>query len=142
MTEGMTVVRDSKSPAIFASGRCAVERKPDGEFLVRNTLSLARYPAGVFETLKERAALHPNRILYRESDSKGIVDELTFGQAYTAARKIGRSFLDLGAGAERPVALICDNSIRMAIAILGCYAAGVPVAPISPSYSKVSSDFS
>jgi feruloyl-CoA synthase len=140
MNEATMALRDT-GPAIFAGSRCVIDRKPSGEFLVRNTLPLAKYPAGVFETLKEQAALYPNRMLYRESDSRGIVDELTFGQAYSAARKIGKTFLDLGASAERPVALICDNSIRMAIAVLGCYAAGVPVAPISPSYSKVSSDF-
>ncbi|MGH6752036.1 MAG: AMP-binding protein, partial [Bradyrhizobium sp.] len=61
--------------------------------------------------------------------------------AYFLACKIGRFYLELGASQERPVALIAENSIQTAIAILGCYAAGVPVAPISPSYSKLSSDY-
>jgi feruloyl-CoA synthase len=140
MNQAMTAMPGT-DPAIFAGSRCVIDAMPDGAFVVRNTLALRPYPSGVFQVLKQRATLHPKRILYRESDAAGIVDELTFEQAFNAALKIGSSFLQLGASAERPVALISDNCIRMAIAVLGCYAAGVPIAPISPSYSKLSSDF-
>jgi feruloyl-CoA synthase len=141
MPKAIATLEADKTLSLFAESKCEVETLLEGVFIVRNTRALEKYPVGVFETLEKRATLHPNRILYRESDYDGIVGELTFGQAYDLAKKIGGSFLSLGASPERPVALLCENSIRTAITIIGCYAAGVPVAPISPSYSKLSQDF-
>jgi feruloyl-CoA synthase len=36
--------------------------------------------------------------------------------------------------------VLSSNSIEHALVTLGCYTAGVPVAPISPAYSLISSD--
>jgi feruloyl-CoA synthase len=130
-----------RAPPIFASPPCEAVSLPEGGFVIRSSLPAETYPAGVFEVLGARAREHPERVLYRESDHDGIVGELTFGEAYDLAQRAGKSFLALGATQERPIALVADNSIRAAIAILGCYGAGVPVAPISPAYSKLSTDF-
>src|SRR5260221_1024204 len=127
--------------AIFGSAPCDVDRLPNGGFVVRSSLPAAPHPEGIFEVLRKRAELHGSRILYRESDHDGIAPELTFVQAYDLARRVGKTLLELGASAERPVALLAENSIPAAVVILGCYAAGVPVAPVSTSYSKLSSDF-
>jgi feruloyl-CoA synthase len=137
----MTTARDQRQRTIFDSAPCAVIHLPSGGFVVRSSLPAAPHPEGVFEVLRKRAELHGSRVLYRESDCDGITDELTFGQAYKLALRLGETLRNLGASAERPVALLAENSIPAAVVILGCYAAGVPVAPISPSYSKLSSDF-
>jgi feruloyl-CoA synthase len=137
----MTTARLAHARPVFASPPCDVDWLPDGGFVVRSSLAATAYPAGVFEVLGERARQHPERVLYRESDHDGIVGELTYGQAYDLAQRVGKTFLALGATQERPIALVADNSLRAAIAILGGYAAGVPVAPISPAYSRLSTDF-
>ena len=128
------------SRRLFADAPCSSIPTPDGGLVVRNSLPASDHVDGIYEILKRRAGLQGDQVLYFESDHDGIVGQLTFRQAYDAARRIGRTFLELGAGSERPVALLADNSIQAAIVILGCYAAGVPVAPISTSYSKLSTD--
>jgi feruloyl-CoA synthase len=125
----------------FSNSPCHVERLAAGSFVVRSSLPQAPYPDSVIAVLKARAEQSGDQVLFRESDAGAIVGELNCRDAYVLACKIGRIYLELGACEERPVALIAENSIRTAIAILGCYAAGVPVAPISPSYSKLSSDY-
>jgi feruloyl-CoA synthase len=127
--------------ALFADAPCTMVPAADGAFVLRSSLELAPHKNGIYEILKQRAAEQPDKVLYFESDRDGIVGQLTFGQAYDSARRIGRTFLELGASLERPVALVADNSIQAAVAILGCYAAGVPVAPISTSYSRLSTDY-
>jgi feruloyl-CoA synthase len=125
----------------FSNSRCEVERRPDGQLVLRSSLPQAPYPDSVIAALKARAELSGDEVLFREADAGEITGELNCRDAYFLACKIGRIYLELGASQERPVALIAENSIQTAIAILGCYAAGVPVAPISPSYSKLSSDY-
>jgi feruloyl-CoA synthase len=127
--------------AAFSNSPCELERRPGGQFVLRSSLPQATYPDSVMSVLKARAELSGDAVLFREADAGGITDELNFSDAYFLACKIGRIYLELGASQQRPVALIAENSIQTAVAILGCYAAGVPVAPISPSYSKLSSDF-
>lgn len=125
----------------FSNSPCDVVRLPAGNLVLRSSLPLGPYPDSVIAALKTRAELSGDQVLFRESDAGGIAGELSCRDAYLLACKIGRIYLELGASEERPVALIAENSIKTAIAILGCYAAGVPVAPISPSYSKLSSDY-
>lgn len=125
----------------FSNSPCELEQLPGGSFVVRSMLPLGPYPASVIAVLKARAELSGDEILFRESNEHGIIGEISYRDAYRQACKIGRTYLALGASGERPVALLAENSIKTAIAILGCYAAGVPVSPISPSYSKMSSDF-
>jgi feruloyl-CoA synthase len=134
------IAAGERAISAFSNSPCEVERRPGGQLVLRSSLPQAPYPDSLIAALKARAELSANDVLFREVDSSGVADELSVGDAYFLACKIGRLYLELGASQERPVALIAENSIKSAIAILGCYAAGVPVAPISPSYSKLSSD--
>lgn len=144
----MKSVGSSKTAALkreitsfFSNSSCEVERRPNGEMLLRSSLPHATYPDSVVSVLRARAERLGSEVLFREKDVRGVAEELSVGDAYFLACKIGRVYRELGASQERPVALVAENSIRTAICILGCYAAGVPVAPISPSYSKLSSDY-
>lgn len=137
----MFVLNLPRSQAAFAQAPCDVEQIRGGGFVARCSLAEGTYPDGVFALLEQRALTNPDQILFRESAREGIVGELTFGEAHDLALRVGRTLRELGASAERPVVLLAENSIRAAIAILGCHAAGVPVAPISAAYSKLSNDF-
>ncbi len=127
--------------SLFAAAPCERVTLPDGSFILRNSIAPAPHLEGVYEILKRRAEREGEAVLFLESDRGGIVGRLTFAEAYHLARRIGRTLLDLGAGTERPVMLLAENSIQTAAVILGCFAAGVPVAPISTSYSKLPTDY-
>ena len=137
----MAAAGGRSTASAFSNSPCDVDRLPAGNLVLRSSLPLAPYPDSVIAALKARAELSGDQVLFRESDAGGIAGELSCRDAYLFACKIGRIYLELGASEQRPVALIAENSLQAAIAILGGYAAGVPVAPISPAYSKLSSDY-
>ena len=56
-------------------------------------------------------------------------------------RRIAQALLERGLNAEKPVAILSDNSIDHALLALGAMHVGIPVAPISPAYSLMSKDF-
>lgn len=91
----------------------------------------------LLERWAERA---PTRTFLAERDGSGW-RTLDYGSAWRAALGVGSALLELGARPERPVAIVSGNSIAHALVQLGAMQVGVPVAPISPAYSLVSTTF-
>ncbi|HEY1230944.1 MAG TPA: feruloyl-CoA synthase, partial [Ramlibacter sp.] len=73
--------------------------------------------------------------------SLGDWQRITYAQALQAARSIGQALIDRGLSADRPVAILSENSLEHALLALGCLYAGVPHCPVSPAYSTVSQDY-
>lgn len=82
----------------------------------------------------------PERTFLAERDGDGW-RTLDYTSAWSATLRIGSALLELGATADRPVAILSPNSIAHALVQLGAMQVGVPVAPISPAYSLSSTTF-
>lgn len=91
----------------------------------------------LLERWAERA---PARTFLAERDGDGW-RTLDYAAAWSSARRIGSALLELGARADRPVAILSPNSIAHALVQLGAMQVGVPVAPISSAYSLSSTTF-
>ena len=57
--------------------------------------------------------------------------EISYGQALARAESVAQWLIDQGLGAGDSVMVLSANSLEHAQITLGCYTAGVPVAPIS-----------
>lgn len=57
-------------------------------------------------------------------------------------RAVAQWFISNGFDQSKPVMILSSNSINQAILTFGAMMAGVPVAPVSPPYSLISTDFS
>jgi feruloyl-CoA synthase len=66
---------------------------------------------------------------------------LSYQEAWSTARNIAQGLLNRGLSAERPVAILSENSLEHALLALGCLLAGVPFVPTSPPYSLISVDY-
>ncbi|AMM25336.1 feruloyl-CoA synthase [Variovorax sp. PAMC 28711] len=66
---------------------------------------------------------------------------VSYAQALQHARRIGQALLDRGLNADRPLAILSENSIEHALLALGGLYVGVPHCPVSPPYSVISQDF-
>ena len=66
---------------------------------------------------------------------------LRWGEALAAARAIAQALIDRGLGPSRPLMVLSGNSIEHAQLMLGALLAGVPIAPLSPAYALLSTDF-
>src|SRR5919107_1388948 len=66
---------------------------------------------------------------------------LRYGEARTRARGVAQALLDRGLEPERPILILAENGIDHAVVMLGAMLAGVPVAPVSTAYARLSRDF-
>ena len=105
--------------------------------------ALQPFPDRMTDRLLHWAAANPDQPLYAQRDPArgGEWRYLRFGQALQAARSIGQALLDRGLNAERPLAILSENSLEHAMLALGAMLAGVPFCAVSPAYSLVSQDF-
>lgn len=119
----------------------SVERRADGSILVRSNHAPGDGPRSIAHLLKEKAEAHPDRPWMRQREpNHGPWRTVTYGEALAAAEGIAQALLDRGLTADDSVMVLSANSIEHALVTLGCYTAGVPVAPISPAYSLISTD--
>ena len=125
----------------FAEPAVTVETLPQGGMILRSPLPLGRYPRCLGELLRGWAERDPARVFLAERDGAGGWRRLSYGEAWQAARAIGQALLERGLGPARPVMILSDNGIDHALLMLGGLQVGVPVAPVSTAYSRLSQDF-
>ncbi|MFN3584329.1 AMP-binding protein [Phenylobacterium sp.] len=118
-----------------------VERRADGSYLIRSNHPPGEGPRSIAHLLADRAGQHPDRpYILQRAPGHGPWVGVTYGEALAAAEGIAQSLLDLGLTPADSVMVLSANSVEHALVMLGCYTAGIPVAPISPAYSLMSTD--
>jgi feruloyl-CoA synthase len=132
-------------PVRLGAADVTVERRTDGVIMLRSPHALGNYPAQLTERLAFWASIAPDRVLFAKRDPAarraGGWRTVTYREALDAARRIGAALLRRDLTAERPVMILSGNDIEHALLGLGANYVGVPVAPVSPAYSLVSTDF-
>jgi feruloyl-CoA synthase len=123
----------------LAPATVQVERK-NGNVYLRSPQKLAPYARCVTEWLVQWSDKAPERPFLAERKGDGW-KKLSYRETYGAVRRIAQALLELDLNAERPVAILSDNSVDHALLALGAMHVGIPVAPISPAYSLMSKDF-
>src|SRR5690348_5854506 len=122
----------------LAPAKVGVERRGASIYL-RSPQKLAPYGRCITEWLVRWSDNAPERTFLAERKGEGW-RKISYREAYGAARRIGQALLERGLNAERPVAILSDNSIDHALLALGAMHVGIPAAPISPAYSLMSQD--
>jgi feruloyl-CoA synthase len=124
----------------YAPAEVNVEKRADGATILRSPQALKPYARAVGDWLLHWYERAPDRTFIAERRGDGW-RRVSYRDALSDARRIGQALLNLGLNAERPVAILSDNSVDHALLALGAMHVGVPVAPISPAYSLMSKDF-
>src|SRR5688572_28753825 len=124
----------------LAPAKVEVEKRADGSQLLRSPQQLAPYARCVTEWLVQWSDRAPERTFLAERN-KDSWRKLSYREAYGAVRRVAQALLERGLNAEKPVAILSDNSIDHALLALGAMHVGIPAAPISPAYSLMSKDF-
>ncbi len=122
------------SPVRFA-------RRADGCLLVTPEGRLGAYPRRMTERLEHWAAVAPERTLIARRGPDGDWRRISYGTMLGRVRAVGQALLDRGLSAERPLAMLSGNCLDQAVLTLAALHVGVPVAPVSPSYSLLAKDF-
>ncbi|WP_026201745.1 feruloyl-CoA synthase [Bradyrhizobium sp. WSM2793] len=138
----MTVAPHGDAASLFATPRTVAEHRADGSIVLRSPEPLRDGARCVGDWLEQWARQTPDTIFFAE---RGHVDApwitVTYGQALRQVRAAASWILAQGLSAERPLAILSDNSIDHALLALAAQHVGVPSAAISPAYSLMSKDF-
>src|SRR5688572_11035116 len=119
----------------------SIEKTPDGTYYVRSNHPPGEGPRSIAHLLADKAAAHPDRpYILQRAPGHGPWQGVTYGEAKRAADGVAQWLLDHGLTGADSVMVLSANSVEHALVMLGCYTAGVPIAPISPAYSLISSD--
>ena len=137
----MTDTKPPFSPLPQKHPATDVERREDGSILIRSRHRPADVPPNLAAIFRERSEAHPDRLfLLQRQPGHGPWTGVSWGEARTSADSIAQWLIDRGFGADDPVMVISGNSLEHGLLMLGCYTAGVPIAPVSAAYSLMSQD--
>ncbi|UWU92226.1 feruloyl-CoA synthase [Bradyrhizobium sp. CB1015] len=138
----MTVASHGDVAGLFATPRTVAERRPDGSIVLRSPEPLGESARCTGDWLERWAQQRPDAIFLAE---RGNVEmpwtTVTYAQALRKVRAAASWILAQNLSAERPLAILSDNSIDHALLALAAQHVGVPSAAISPAYSLMSKDF-
>ncbi len=134
-------VKQRPRRALFAEAAVIAERLPGGAMVLRSPYAVGEIPRSLGRLLESWAGRAPDRAFLVQRDASGGWRRVGYREALASARAIGQALLDRGLGPERPVMILSDNGIEHALLALGAMHVGVPVAPVSTAYSRLSQDF-
>lgn len=119
-------------PVNFGPMDCAITLGADGSQRVTPRTPLPALSASLCEVLSQRADRHPDRVFLAQRRADGSWETATYQQIKQRSDAIAQSLLDRRIDRDRAVLILSPNSIEFAEMVLGCMAAQIPVAPVSP----------
>lgn len=111
-----------------------IERE-DGCVIVQNRIPLAERPVNLCGWLHQHGAGVPDKPFLLERNPPDQWEGLTFARALKNVNRISNGLLSLGLNTSRPVAILSQNCIKMALFQLAAMQIGIAVTPISYAYS-------
>ena len=125
----------------FANARLEVERRASGEMILRSPHQLEPYPNQLGFYLRRWAKEKPGALFLAERASNGSWRKVSYSEMLGVVEALGQAFIDRRMTVERPLMVLSENSIDLAMMTLASMYVGVPVVPVSPAYSLMSQDF-
>jgi feruloyl-CoA synthase len=118
---------------------------PDRTFLAERTMRGERGESAGRQPLAERRERDEftgpaERDDRSGRESRGAWRRISYGATLAAVERIAGALLARGLDRGRPLAILSENGIDNALLQLAAMQVGIPVAPISPAYSLLSSD--
>jgi len=137
-------------PMTFGVTTAVLRDGATGTHYLRADQELQPYPDRLTDRLRHWAETTPDRTWMARrqptvgADGKPALGDwrhISYAEAWATARRIAQGLINRGLNAERPVAILSENSLEHALLALGCMVAGVPYVPTSPAYSLISTDY-
>jgi len=124
----------------FFSPDVELTRQADGVCLMRSVEPLADYDHRIGDWLDRWAQQAPNRPFLVEQTKDGE-RTINYGEAHAAALALAGGLLRYELSLDRPLAILCANSIDHALIMLAALYVGIPLAPIAPAYALQTTDY-
>ena len=142
----MTAAAPKYRPLRFGVTRVTMRSGAAGVQYMKAEQPLQEHARRITDRLVHWAQAAPERTfiarrLKKADGTTGDWHPISYGEALDSARRIGQALLDRGLNAQRPVAILSENSLEHALLAFGCLYAGIPYCPVSPAYSLISQDY-
>lgn len=137
-------MQTASSLPLFLTPDIDLRKSNNGVIYLSSNHRLGDLPPSVLSYLERWAHERPSTIFLAERgrSDPSVWDSISYGETFTRARRLALALKATGLSADRPLMILSGNSISFALMTLACMMIGVPVVPISPSYSLLSQDFS
>lgn len=119
-----------------------VQQNDDGTSRIKSRIELGNIETNIGAYWRRAASAYPERAFLVKCGPDEIWPELTYRNARIQVDQISSFLLRRGYGPDKPVMILSGNSFAHALLTMGAIQVGVPVIPVSPSYSLSGSDFS
>ena len=119
----------------------AVREDRDGCVYLRAENALEAYPERMTDRLVQWARERPDQTWMARRDASGEWVHISYNEAWQKAQAIGQYLLNQGLSAERPLAILSENSLEHALLMIGAMTVGIPFCSVSTAYSLMSQDF-
>ncbi|MFI5278762.1 MAG: AMP-binding protein, partial [Ktedonobacterales bacterium] len=114
-----------------------VSRQGD-DLLIEHPTPLAVYPANLGYWLRRNAARSPDKRFVVQRDAEGAWQGPTYAEGLARVNRLSAGLLARGLDGSRPLAILSENSVEMALLQLAANQVGIAVTPISYAYSTLS----
>jgi feruloyl-CoA synthase len=121
----------------FRARTLEVERRADGTLILGSGDPLPALKGCTTDWLAHWAEVRPDSPMLVQRGAGGAWASRSCAGVWDAVQRIASALLAAGAGADRPLAILSENSAEQALLTWAALHAGVPVAPVSPAYSQL-----
>jgi feruloyl-CoA synthase len=118
------------------------EVQHNGNILLYSTQQLQPCSYRLTERLLHWATVAPGKVFIAKKDNAGIWQTLTYAQTLKKVLCIASALLKKNVSAEKPIAILSENSLEHALIALAAMHIGIPYSSIAPAYSLRSTDYS
>lgn len=108
------------------------------DVILENPIPLVDYPPNIGVWLRQNAGRYPDKPFVLQRDAEGAWQGPTYAEALARVNRLSNGLLALGLDGSRPIAVMSENSVEMALVQLAAMQIGLAVAPISYAYSAMS----
>lgn len=106
--------------------------------IIEHPTPLGPCPSNLGVWLRQNAARFPNKLFMAQRGAHGDWSGPTWAEALARVNRLTNGMLASGLDGSRPLAIMSENSVEMALVQLAAMQVGIAVAPISFAYSTLS----
>ena len=128
-------------PISYGPVDIACTPRVDGTLVMHSRRALEPFDANLARMFRRAVDRHPERLYLAERAPDGSWAGVTYESARRQVDAVAQALIDRGLSDARPVMILSGNAIEHGLLMLACFAAAVPVAPVSVAYSLQSRDY-
>jgi feruloyl-CoA synthase len=128
---------DQSDPLTFLNPQARITEQSDS-LVIENPTPLSLCLSNLGDWLRQNAARFPDKLFMAQRDANGDWSGPTWTEALARVNRLTNGMLAHGLTSSRPLAIMSENSVEMALVQLAAMQVGIAVAPISFAYSTLS----